>query len=111
MFRVRLAVVPFTMATVIPSNATFLAFVPQFMGVAAGLVTEMLTRAARRTNPKIFASLELAEQHVMLLAAELLLCSPAGQAMRAASPDQAFAWAYERRQLQRSATMGVRVFS
>ncbi len=98
------------MATPVPSNATFLAFVPQFMGVASALITQMLTRAAKRTNADVFSSTELAEQHVLLLAAELLLCSPAGQAMRSSSPDQAFAWGYERRQLQRSATMGLRVF-
>jgi hypothetical protein len=93
-----------------PTNAAFLERYPEYNGAPAALVTARLAEAARRTNEEVFQTDELVTDAVMLRAAVLLLASPHGFKIRAAAPDQAFAWEYTLRQLQRSATQGLRVF-
>lgn len=93
-----------------PLRSTFLAAYPEFEGAATSLIDLKLAEAARRTNADIFQTAELAQDAVMLRAAVLLLTSPFGFKLRSANPDQAFAWEWQLRQLQRSATMGLRVW-
>ena len=92
------------------TRAAFLERYPEFNGTAAALIDAKLAEADRRTNDSMFQTTELAEDATMLRAATLILRSPAGKLMRQANPDQVFTWEYELRLLQRSATMGVRVF-
>lgn len=97
--------------TPVPSRATFLASFPEFNGVQpATLIDTKLALAAARTNADVFESEDLAAEACMLRAAVLLLSSPAGAKMRSENGDQAFAWEFSLRQMQRSATMGKRVF-
>lgn len=95
---------------VAPSRATFLANFPEYNGAPGELIDLKLAAAARRTNADIFQSDDLVADAVMLRAAVMLIASPYGHALRSAKPDQVFAWEFELRQLQRSATMGLRVF-
>jgi hypothetical protein len=74
------------------------------------LVTTKLTEAAARTNSTIYQSAALTAQAVMLRAAILLLRSPFGLKMRSTNPEQQLTWEYELRSLQRSGTIGIRVF-
>ena len=92
------------------SRATFLERYPEFNGTSTTLIDAKLAEADRRTNDALFQTTETAEDATMLRAATLLLRSPAGKLMRQANPDQVFTWEYELRMLQRSATMGLRVF-
>jgi hypothetical protein len=94
----------------VPSTADFIDNYPEFAGADDDLVSVKLAQAARRTNADVYSSLELAADAVMLRAAVLLLKSPGGRKMRLANPDQLFTWQTELRQLQGSATMGLRVF-
>ncbi len=94
----------------VPSVADFVENYPEFEGATEALVTAKLTDAAARTNAAVFQSDALATQAVMLRAAILLLRSPYGMQMRQSNPDQVFVWEYELRNLQRSATCGLRVF-
>ncbi len=94
----------------VPSNSTFLAAYPEFMGADAALVTAKLTEAAARTNENVYQSAALAQYAVMLSAAILLTRSPYGRQMRTENPDQYIVWEYELRKAQRAATIGLRVF-
>jgi hypothetical protein len=91
-------------------NAAFLESYPEFAGASAALVTAKLREAAERTNSTIYQTAPLTAQAVMLRAAILLLRSPYGLKMRANNPDQSLTWEYELRNLQRSGTIGIRVF-
>ncbi len=95
---------------VAPSNSDFLVRYPEFAGAPSALVTARLAEAARSTNSTVFQSAELCTDAVMLLGAILLLRSPAGRKMRTESPEQYLTWEYELRKLQRSATIGLRVW-
>jgi hypothetical protein len=99
------------MATPVPPNATFVAQFPEFTTAPASLLTAHLTAAARRTNAEVFSSPELAEQAVLLRAVINLVKSPFARQMKLVSDDQVFLWHQELRELQRSATMGLRVFA
>lgn len=94
----------------VPSNATFLASYPEYNGAPAALVTAKLTEAARRTNADVYQTGDLAADAVMLRAAVLLTRTSFGYKLRQANPDQVIVWEYELSKLQRSATMGLRVF-
>jgi hypothetical protein len=95
---------------VAPSRAEFLGSYPEFNGVEpATMIDVKLAEAARRTNARLFQTDQLAADAVMLRAAVLLLSSPHGFKLRSANPDQAFAWEWQLRALQRSATLGLRV--
>ena len=94
--------------TAVPTRATFLASYPEFNGAPAALIDARLAEAARRTNAGIFQTEDLAADAVMLRCACLLLASPYGAKLRSEAPDQVFAWEYQLRALQRSATMGLR---
>ena len=83
---------------------------PEFAGAPEALLTARLAEAARRTNADVFQSEDLATDAVMLAGAILLLRSPAGRKMRTESPEQFLTWEYELRKLQRSATIGLRVW-
>jgi hypothetical protein len=94
--------------TLIPSVNDFLASYPEFAG--ASTIAIKLSEAAARTNARVYQSAALAAQAVMLRAAILLIKSPDGRAMRLENPDLVSVWDRELKQLQRSATMGLRVF-
>lgn len=80
------------------------------LGVAAGaLIDAKLAEAARSTDASVFQSAELAQDAVFLRTAVLLLASPKGLEMRKRMPDQAAAWEWRLRSMQRTATMGKRV--
>lgn len=93
-----------------PSSATFLASYPEFNGTPVALINVKLAEAARRTNADIFQTTDLANDAVMLRAAVLLLASPHGHKLRSEKPDQVAAWYWQLKELQGSATMGLRVF-
>jgi len=95
---------------VAPDNATFLASYPEFTGAPAGVLTLKIAEAARRTNESVYQSAALAQDAVMLQAAILLLRSPSGRKMRTENADQFLTWEYELRKLQRTATIGLRVW-
>lgn len=100
------------MATV-PSRAAFLAAYPDYnaLGVAGGVfIDAKLAEAARSTDATVFQSAELTQDAVLLRAAVLLLASPKGLEMRKRMPDQAAAWEWRLRAMQRTATMGRRAF-
>jgi len=66
---------------------------------------------ARRTNAEVFQSPELAEDAACLRATLWLIKSPFARKMRNdIGSDQIQIWRDELRDLQRSATMGLRVF-
>lgn len=98
------------MPTPVPTTNSFLVSFPEFKDASGTLVAAKLKDAAARTNATVFQSADLAEQAVMLRAAILLLRSPYGLKMRLATPDQMFVWEHELRALQRSGTVGMRVF-
>jgi hypothetical protein len=94
------------------TRTEFLERYPEFntATASAALIDAKLAEADRRTNDAVFPTAELAKDATMLRAATLLLRSPLGKQMRQTNPDQVFTWEYELRMLQRSATMGLRVF-
>jgi hypothetical protein len=94
----------------VPTRASFLESYPEYNGAPGTLIDAKLAAAARRTNADLFQSTDLAADAVMLRAAVLLLSSPHGHKLRSEKPDQVYAWEFSLRQLQRSATMGIRVF-
>lgn len=94
----------------VPSNATFLAAYPEFMGASSALITSKLTEAAARTNENVYQTAALAQYAVLLSAAILLVRSPYGMQMRSENPDQFVVWEYELRRAQRAACIGLRVF-
>lgn len=94
----------------VPSAATLYASYPEFSGADADLVNAKLAEAARRTNATVYGTAALAQDAVLLRAAELLILSPYGREMRSENPDQWLAWQVVLRKLQREATMGLRVF-
>lgn len=81
---------------------------PEFS--AASNIAVKLEEAAQRTNATVYQSAALATQAVMLRAAILLIKSPDGRAMRLENPDIVSVWDSELKQLQRAATIGLRVF-
>lgn len=96
--------------TSVPTNADFIAQFPEFTSAPAALVTSALAKAARRTNADVYQTAELAADACMLKAATLLLRSPFGLKLRQANPNQKFTWEFELRDMQRSATIGLRCF-
>lgn len=96
----------------VPSRADFLAspYGSPFNGAPAALIDASLASAARRTSSSVLQTDALVEDAVFLRAALLLLKHPQGQAMRTANPDQCLIWEKELRQIQRSGTLGIRVF-
>jgi hypothetical protein len=94
----------------IPTNESFLLEYPEFEAAPEDLVTKKLEAAARRTNADVYQTAELANDAVMMRAAILLMRSSHARKMRLASPDQIFVWEGELFAMQRSATMGLRVF-
>lgn len=94
----------------VPSNSSFIAAYPEYLGAPSADVTSALTRAARRTNADVFATDDLTADAVMLKAAILLLRSKFGYKLRQEQPNTVFGWEIELRQMQGAATMGLRVF-
>lgn len=93
-----------------PTNASFVARYPEFNGAGSSLLTEVLAEAARQTNGDVYQTDALATDAVMVKAAQILLLHPYGRKLRVEAPDQVFALEYRLKKLQRSATMGLRVF-
>jgi hypothetical protein len=93
-----------------PANATFLVDYPEFSKAPESLVTSKLAQAGRRTNAEVFADAETANDALCLRAAILLYKSPYSRKAKLVSDEQGFVWAQELYELQRSATMGLRVF-
>lgn len=93
-----------------PTSAQFVEAYPEFAGAPDALVVIKLAQAARRTNADVYQTADLAADAVMLRAAILLMKTPDARKMRLASPDQIYVWESELRQLQGSATMGLRIF-
>jgi hypothetical protein len=91
-----------------PSVNDFLSSYPEFSG--ASTIAVKLSEAAARTNASVYQSAALATQAVMLRAAILLIKSPDGRAMRLENPTLVSVWDQELKQLQRAATIGLRVF-
>lgn len=100
----------------VPTAAEFLAHYPEFNGAGAQSATPTayidakLAEAAETTNGEVYQTAQQAKYAVMLRAAVLLLHSPHGVKLRAANPDQAMAWEWRLRGMQRAATQGLRVF-
>jgi hypothetical protein len=97
------------MAVSAPSNAVFLDRFPEFAKAPAALVTTWVAAAARRTSSNIYTADQEVDA-VCLKAAVLLTKSPQARALKLVGDEQGFVWAQELYELQRSATMGIRVF-
>lgn len=93
-----------------PANSVFLVDYPEFDKAPAALITTKLAQAGRRTNEEVFADSATAQDALMLRAAILLYKSPYARKAKLVSDEQAFVWAQELYELQRGATMGLRVF-
>ncbi len=68
-----------------------------------------LAMAARRTNGNIYTADQMTDA-VGLRAAITLTKAPQARALKLVSDEQAFVWGQELYELQRSATMGMRIF-
>jgi hypothetical protein len=97
------------MSAPVPSVPTFLESYPEFSKATMALLQRKLAEAARRTNAAVFTSDEAVDA-VCLKAAVLLTLSPEARKLKLVSDDQAFIWGNQLYELQRSATMGMRVF-
>ncbi len=94
----------------VPNRSQFLARYPEFSKAEpASLVDAKLAEAARRTNGNIYTP-DQATDAVCLKAAVLLTKSPQARALKLVSDEQAFVWSQELYELQRAATMGMRIF-
>lgn len=91
-------------------SSVFLADYPEFSKAPADLLTSKLAQAGRRTNEEVFADSATAQDALMLRAAILMYKSPYSRKAKLVSDEQAYVWASELYDLQRSATMGLRVF-
>ena len=83
---------------------------PHFENAPVELVTSALTSAAARTNDALFPEVETAETAAYLRAAITLYRSPFAIKMRLNSPESIMLAVEDLRQIQRTATMGLRVF-
>lgn len=97
------------MAVPVPPASELLSRYPEFSKASLSLVNAKLGEAARRTSAFIYTP-EQQTDAVCLKAAVLLTKSPEARAMRLVDDAQAFVWSEELYQLQRSASMGNRVF-
>jgi hypothetical protein len=104
------SVVQYVMAVSAPTSAYFLESYPEFSKAPADLVTRKLAEASRRTSANVFAPGSEQDDAVCLRAAVLLTLSPYSRKMKLVSDEQAFLWANQLFELQRAATMGIRVF-
>ncbi|MEY4507944.1 MAG: hypothetical protein RLZZ450_66 [Pseudomonadota bacterium] len=95
------------MAVPVITVAAFLEMFPEFEEADEALVLKHIAMAATRTASGIYTA-EQQEQAVGLKAATLLLKSPWARKARLVDDTQAFIWAGELYELQRSATMGLR---
>ncbi len=93
-----------------PSNAVFLESYPEFNKAPSALLTRKLLEASRRTNDSVYADDATAVDACCLKAAVLMTLSPQARAMKLVDDTQAMIWAQQLYELQRSATMGTRVF-
>lgn len=93
-----------------PANAVFIADYPEFLKAPDALVTSKLAQACRRTNEEVYADSETAQDALLLRAAILMYKSPYSRKAKLVSDEQAYVWASELYELQRGATMGLRVF-
>ena len=97
------------MATTPPPRATFLESYPEFSKAPAALVDRKLREASSRTASEFYTTDQEIDA-VCLKAAVLLAKSPDARKMKLVSDEQAFVWAGELRDLQRSAGMGDRCY-
>lgn len=98
------------MAAPVPTNQQFLDRYPEFSKASSALVTTWIAAAARRTSANLFEDGEQTTDAVCLKAAVLLTKSPQARALKLVSDEQAYVWANELYELQRSAGMGLRIF-
>jgi hypothetical protein len=98
------------MAATVPSAASFLVNFPEFSKAPLALVNAKLAEAARRTHPLIYVDDTTAQDAVFLRAAVLLSLSPYARQMKLVDDTAAMVWSAQLYEMQRSATMGLRVF-
>lgn len=106
------------MPVAVPSSAGFIAAYPEFTNAPAALVDAKVAEAAEFTAEDTYGSAASETAAVYAQAAYLLSLLPDARAMRAADPkqgnrtgvQQANPYAERLYSMQRSATMGLRVF-